>query len=85
MTSVAIRTEAKQLIDMMTDDDIVFVFGYIKSFLKTRNIVEHTENSKMKAFMELEKMLADKPFTSDDFDEKRELEEALKEKYGSFS
>ena len=81
----ALKRKAIQLVEQMPEEQISYVIQYIHT-LKNRKLVaeptfdsEVTSTPKMKAFMELEKMLVP---ISPELDYDKELSEARNEKYG---
>lgn len=82
MTAVAMKTETKQILDTLNDEQIALVFEYLQKLLEEHKQKEAERAKKMAAFAELEK-IRKKISVPPDFDYKKELMEALDEKYGS--
>lgn len=53
MTAALMKTETKQLIDLMSDEQIALVFDYLKSFLQEHEQKEIELSKKMEAVDEL--------------------------------
>lgn len=53
MTAIAMKTETKQIIDLMSDEQIALVFDYVKTFLQEHKQSETALSKKMEAVDEL--------------------------------
>jgi hypothetical protein len=73
------KQEAVQMIDRLPEEKVEFVIQYIRQLEITSLNKEAEPSPKMKAFLELEKMLVP---AAEDLDYNRELAEARDEKYG---
>ena len=81
----ALKREAIQLVEHMPEDQMSYVIQYIQTLKGKSSDTEHlssdevTVTPKMRAFLELEKMLIP---VSQELDYDRELGEARDERYG---
>lgn len=77
----ALRREAIQLVEQMPEEQMPYIIQYMHA-LKSNDLRTEDKDAvtpKMKAFLELEKMLVP---VSGDLDYDKELAEARQEKYG---